>query len=166
MTSTTPQPQLRRRKRKAPHDGTSVCKTSICLRYATDPSDPGERTVVVGTPPLTAAAVRVALDLPDDWRLRVWDDECEAYVLCADEAQPIAQYATAGGELQIALQPRAVRGVAGATPVPPPAWSRLGAPVSRGAYVSQHTAAPPRHAAAVASGGRVLELDVPHGPKN
>ena len=159
MTSTTPQPQLRTRKRKAPHDSASMCKTSICLRYATDPSDPGERTVVVGTPPLTAAAVRVALDLPDDWRLRVWDDECEAYVLCADEAQPIAQYAMAGGELQIALQPRAVRGVAGATPVPPPAWSRLGAPVSRGAYVSQHTAAPPRHAAAVASGGRVLELD-------
>ena len=49
-------------------------------------------------------AVRVALDLPDDWRLRVWDDECEAYVLCADEAQPIAQYATAGGELDAALR--------------------------------------------------------------
>ena len=61
MTSTTPQPQLRTRKRKAPHDSASMCKTSICLRYATDPSDPGERTVVVGTPPLTAAAVRVAL---------------------------------------------------------------------------------------------------------
>ena len=155
MTSTTPQPQLRRRKRKAPHDGAS--KTSICLR--SPPTRIPASARWWSTPPLTAAAVRVALDLPDDWRLRVWDDECEAYVLCADEAQPIAQYATAVGELQIALQPRAVRGLAGATPVPPPAWSRLGAPVSRGAYVSQHTAAPPRHAAAVASGGRVLELD-------